>query len=279
MPHQDEFSLMPLYTLYGMMNSARHRRRNGMEHNVESHANIRRCFLSAILLFASITVSVAQDRLYIARISDIPDQYIGGEILKVVYSRLGIAIELVDEPAQRALEDSSTGKLDGEVHRNISVQNQYPSLLIVHPAINYIEPSVFATTCDMKPAGWASLFPYSLGIVRGVGSSEDGTRGMPYVTSVNNLEQLFRMLDKDRLDLVVCDSFSGLLTVRQLGLEAHVRLLTPPLQRIEIYHYLHESHKELIPRLESVIRAMQESGELERLRDALVRDYIAGKRP
>ena len=43
-------------------------------------------------------------------------------------------------------------------------------LVRVTPAINYIEPAVFATRLRFDVNGWDSIKDYSVGIVRGVGS-------------------------------------------------------------------------------------------------------------
>jgi ABC-type amino acid transport substrate-binding protein len=221
----------------------------------------------------------AQTPLRFARIENMPDQYVGGEILKAVYGRLNLSIELVDLPARRALGESSTGALDGEVQRNINVHNQYPTLLPVHPAINVIEPSVFCKHPLPDLKGWDSIKDYNVGIVRGVGTSEDGTRGMRHVEAVTSLDQLMRVLAADRVDVSVSDAFSGLAALRKLGLQDQVRLLTPALQRNEIYHFLHEKHRDLIPRVEKVLREMQASGELEALRRRAMDGYLAQLRP
>jgi len=233
----------------------------------------------ALLFMAFLSNSYAQTTLRIARIENIPDQYIGGEILKVVYSRLNITIELVDMPAKRALVESSSGNLDGEVQRNINVATQYPTLLIVRPAINYIEPSVFSKKYRFPVTGWDSIATYSIGIVRGVGTSEDGTRGMKSVQELNTQDQLMQMLALNRIDVAVSDSFSGLTTLKKLGLEKQVAILTPPLQKNEIFHFLNEKRRDLIPKVEQVLQAMQASGELAVLRKQLIERYLAQLHP
>lgn len=230
---------------------------------------------AAIVISALCSAAYAEPPLRFARIENIPDQFVGGEILKVVYSRLNIPIELVDLPAKRALVDSSEGRLDGEVHRNVNVQKQYPTLLMVRPAINYIEPSVFSTKYRFVVSGWDSIKEYNIGIVHGVGTSEDGTRGMKNVLAVTTLGQLMQVLAMDRIDVAVSDSFSGLVAVRQLGLEGRITVLTPPLQKTEIYHFLHEKHRALMPKVESMLREMQASGELELLRKQIIHRYFA----
>lgn len=227
------------------------------------------------LMLAWCATAYAQPPLRFARIENIPDQFVGGEILKAVYSRLKIPIELVDLPAKRALMESSTGKLDGEVHRNINVQKQYPTLIMIRPAINYIEPSVFSKTHDFNVKGWGSIADYTVGIVRGVGTSEDGTRWMKQVLAATTLDQLMLALAADRIDVAVSDSFSGLVVVKKLGLENSIKVLTPPLQKNEIYHFLHEKHRKLAPKVEKVIREMQASGELESLRTRIIKAYLA----
>lgn len=229
----------------------------------------------AALLFGSWGSAFAQPPLRIARIENIPDQFVGGEILKVVYSRLNIPMELVDLPAKRALVESSEGRLDGEVHRNIMVQTQYPSLVMIRPALNYIEPSVFSKKERFEVKGWNSIKDYQIGIVRGVGTSEDGTKGMKSVQAVNTLDQLMLMLAEERVDVAVSDAFSGLAALKKLKLEDRVRVLKPPLQKNEIYHFLHEKHRDLIPKVERALGEMQASGELERLRKQIIEKYLA----
>ncbi|WP_222619370.1 substrate-binding periplasmic protein [Undibacterium hunanense] len=231
--------------------------------------------LAILLTLGLCATTWAQTPLHIARIEKIPDQFVGGEILRVVYKRLNIPMELVDRPAKRALMESSAGVLDGEVQRNIHVESQYTTLKAVHPAINYIEPSVFSAKYQFEVKAWDDIKDYRIGIVRGVGTSEDGTKGMKTVYMANNLEQLMIMLSENRMDVAVSDAFSGMVAIKKLHLENRIHLLTPPLQKIEIYHFLHEKHKDLIPRVEQVIRSMQASGELEKLRKQIIEQYIS----
>jgi ABC-type amino acid transport substrate-binding protein len=145
----------------------------------------------------------------------------------------------------------------------------------VTPAINYIEPAVFATKLRFDVNGWNSIRDYSIGIVRGVGSSEAGTRDMDRVTATTSLENMIRMLDADRFDVMVTDLFSGLVAVRKLNLQARIYPLSPPLERIRIYHYLHERHRDLVPKVGQVIEQMETSGELATLREALVKQVLS----
>ena len=237
-------------------------------------ARWNRTILFGSLMFL-VSLCEAQSVLRIARIENVPDQQVGAEILAVVYSKLGIQIQFVDGPAKRVLMESSEGHLDGEIQRVLDVQNEYPTLLAIQVPINYIEPIAFSKRANFLVPGWDSLRPYRIGIVRGVGSSERGTAGMPQVEPTSNMEQLMLMLYADRTDVAVNDLFSGVLVLRKLGLQEIIHPLFPALQHIELYHFLNERHRALVPRVETVIRHMKSSGELANLRKKITDRMLA----
>jgi len=224
--------------------------------------------------------AVGQTVLHLARLENVPDQFLGGEILAAVYKRLGITMDFMDMPAKRSLLESSQGRVDGEVQRILAVQEQYPTLLAVQPSFTFIEPTAFVRNgASMRlDHGWKSLAPYSIGIVRGVGSSERGTQGMPAVQAVTTMENLMQSLDAGRFDVAVNDRFSGLLVIRRLGLDGKVQPLDPPLEHIPLYHFLHERHRDLVAKVGQVIRSMQASGELDRVRRQVMDAMLASAR-
>ncbi|KVD78407.1 hypothetical protein WI89_31390 [Burkholderia ubonensis] len=229
--------------------------------------------ICSLISLVSIDVE-AQPVLRIARITNVPDQEVGAEILAVVYAKLGIRVEFVDVPAKRALIESSSGRLDGEVQRVLDVHNEYPSLVAVREPFNYIEPTVFVKQLSFNANGWESLRSYRVGIVRGVGSSERGTAGMPQVEPTATMDQMMLMLAYNRIDVAVNDYFSGMLVIRRLGLDGQSRAVLPPLQHIDMYHFLNERNRQLVPRVEAVIRNMRASGELRALRSQITQRML-----
>ena len=134
---------------------------------------------------------------------------------------------------------------------------------------------MFTTKLHFDVDGWNSIRDLRIGIVRGVGSSEAGTRGMEHVTATTGIDNMIDMLDADRFDVMVTDLFSGLVAVRKLNLQAKIYPLSPPLERVNIYHYLHERHRDLVPKVGQVIAQMQASGELAALRAALIKQVLS----
>jgi ABC-type amino acid transport substrate-binding protein len=81
------------------------------------------------------------------------------------------------------------------------------------------------------------------------------------------------MLDAGRIDLLITARINGLLMTKDLGLGT-IKPLSPPLSRLWVYHYLHERHKDLVPIIDAVFKAMQESGELEALREQATQQLL-----
>ena len=238
---------------------------------------MRRSWISItalILLSAPVSSQSADNIIRLSRIAGFPDQVVGGEILTAACAKLGIKVELEDVPAERALVLSNSGQVDGEIQRIAGVEKTYTSLVPIPVAINYIEPSVFTVSQTFTVDGWESIRPYSIGIVHGVGSSERGTKGMPRVEAVGDQATLLNMLDHGHIDIAVTDVFSGQIAVKKLHLENRVHALQPPLQRIYLYHYLNDRHRDLAKQVEEVLRAMEADGELARLRETFVKQAL-----
>lgn len=221
-------------------------------------------FILTLTLFLTKALN-AQPILVFAQIKDTPDQMVGAEILKVVYSKIGISIKTVEMPGKRALKESSTGRVDGEVHRIIEIADEYPTLIRVSTPINYIEPSVFSKKYDFKITNCSALKDYSIGIVRGVKHAELCTRSMKQVDALTYSTKMMKLLDANRVDIIITARINGLLLTKKLNMKS-IHPLSPPLSRMMVYHYINEKHKDLVPKINKVLIEMKKSGELEMLR-------------
>ena len=235
---------------------------------------IRTCYLfGMVLTLLWIGIASAQQPLTFTQIVDTPDQAIGAVIVKAAYEKLGFPVKFAILPGKRALTESSEGRADGEVHRIFEIGNAYPTLLRVPTPINYIEPSAFSKKHGFEVTDCAALQGYQIGIVQGVKHSQLCTQGMENVFVGDDLTGVMRMLDAGRIDLLITARINGLLLAKELGLDA-IKPLSPPLSRLWVYHYLHERHKDLVPTIDAVFKAMQESGELETLREQAVQQLL-----
>jgi len=231
------------------------------------------CIFGLVLTLLWIEIASAQNPLTFTQIVGTPDQAIGAVIVKAAYEKLGIPVKFAISPGKRALAESSEGRADGEVHRIFEIGDEYPTLLRVPTPINYIEPSVFSKTHDFEVTDCAALKGYRIGIVRGVKHSELCTQGMEKVFVGDDLTGLMRMLNAGRLDFLITARINGLLMAKKLGLDA-IKPLLPPLSRLWVYHYLHERHKDLVPTIDAVFKALQETRELEALREQAAQQLL-----
>ncbi len=215
----------------------------------------------------------SQQPLIFAQINDTPDQVIGAEILKVAYQRLGIPIDILPMPGKRALIESSHGRLAGEVHRIYRVGEDYPALVRVPTSINYIEPSVFSNDTVFTVTTCKALKNYIIGRTRGVRHAEVCTQGMAHIKIYNDSRVLMENLKLNRVELAITAKINGIIQLTKLGKHS-ISVLTPPLKKMPVYHYLHEQHKDLVPKIDKVFRSMYEAGELESIRNRVIEEML-----
>ena len=116
--------------------------------------------------------------------------------------------------------------------------------------------------------GWDSLKPYRIAFINGWKMFEANAQGARVVNKVDKPEQLFRMLDEGRVDLVLYTHADGLLLARNLGLTS-VAPLSPALKEVDMYLYLHKKHQALVPKLTQAIRDLKADGSYNRILSAI----------
>lgn len=196
-------------------------------------------------------------------------------LLVAAFGRLGRRVEIRMPPAERGLQDANNGIADGDVGRIRGVDAIYPNLVIVdEPIIESRDFVAFSVKHDFPTTSWKTLLPYNLGFVHGWKIFEAPTEEARSVTRAQNTQDLFRMLQHHRIDLALSARLDGLAMARKIGLEG-VRLLEPPLARLEMFLYLHRRHADLAPRLAQTLRAMKADGAFERIRRSALRKWLS----
>jgi len=226
-----------------------------------------------LLLFLLLVFNSHANKFKIAKIESAPGLAFNGKLLEEIYKRADLKLEFVTLPGKRALIESSTGRIDGELSRIYEIGQEYPTLKRVPTPYGYVEPTAFTKKLNFTVSGWDSLKGYKIGVVIGIKFAELGTANQQNVSRVPRNELLFRMLERDRLDLIVMSKFNGLFYAKKFGLDS-VYPLKPALERIHVFHYLHEKHKDIVPKLDMVIKAMKKSGELEKLREEFMQEIL-----
>lgn len=196
---------------------------------------------------------------------------ISENVLKVAYQRLGVELEFVDLPPKRSLVQSNRGKYDGEVSRVWTITNYFPNLVRIPTPVNYIEQVLYSTR-KLDVTSCEGLANFSVGIRRGVKHAEECSVYARKVLMFNDTDHMMKVLNAERIDLVINARLHGL-PYEENEHFPKVMLIEPPLKRINLYHYLHNSHTMLVGELDNVISLMDKSGELEAIRKQTVLEH------
>ncbi len=213
--------------------------------------------------------ATAQKQLVLVTPPNTVDTVISEVITRKAYARIGIKVQIKKFPGERALRLANSGKVDGEVQRINGISANYHNLIQIYPAINFIEGSVFTRTKKFKVDGWNSLKPYKIGYIRGIKFAERNTRNMNS-NAVSDYKIMFNMLKKNRFEIIISPRLNGHYQLRQLSIEG-VYDLKPAIKRFDLFHYLHQKHVNLVPRISTVFKEMAAKGELKQIRDHVVK--------
>ncbi len=222
-----------------------------------------------VLLFIGMffisSLTSAQTVLTFSQIDDIADQFVIAEVLKVAYGKIDVSVKFVSMPAKRAINESNSGRLDGEIYRIEEINKFYPNLKRVPTPVYYIEPSIFTKQQDIFIPNCFSIKNLSVGIVRGVKHSELCTKDLNNVQVFSYPKTMMKMINAEKIDIGILSKNNGIALLKQLNIDS-VKPIEPPLQSIPVYHYLHEQHIEVIPKIDRVLAEMTASGEIEQIK-------------
>jgi polar amino acid transport system substrate-binding protein len=186
------------------------------------------------------------------------------KVLREAYRRIGVEILAKRLPAARSLEMADQGLVDGEVNRITAIEEHYPRLMRVDVPVNLLEGVVMTCGNGLEHITPEALGKLHVGIKIGNRYAEMLTRGMPDVTRLPHEDKLVRLLLEGRLDALLVDRAWAESERAKPGMGC-LRISEPPLVVTPLYHYLNRDHADLVARITGVLRAMRDSGEIDRI--------------
>jgi polar amino acid transport system substrate-binding protein len=126
----------------------------------------------------------------------------------------------------------------------------------------------FARKNITLPQGWASLAPYRVGFITGWKTFEAEATQARVVNKVDGPEQLFRMLEADRIDLALYTLADGQALLKQGNLSG-IAVVQPHLLEVDMYLYLHQRHADWASQIAIALKAMKRDGTHQRILAAL----------
>lgn len=185
------------------------------------------------------------------------------EIIRQAYANLGINVVFKIFPSERALQMSNNGHSDGELVRIEGIGAKYPNLIRIPVSYVTAEQMAFARDPSIKIDGWNSLKPYRIVFHRGYKVAEKNTIGMDRYL-IGTAEKGFVMVEKGRKDVAIANRFTGEGILKNQEFKNMV-MLTPPVQRDPLFHYIHSRHRDLVDDITGILKMMESRGEFAKI--------------
>lgn len=231
------------------------------------------CLLILFFLVA-IPQCVAQEYNFVS-IDGLFEQQVGEKILPVVYGKLGLDIKIVSMPGKRAQREANTGRKDGDIMRIWTYGGETPNLIRVPTPYYQLETMAFVhKDSQIRLNSKADLANYNVLKVRGVKHTENITRGLKQVFNYDDTLSMMLALQDKRTSIALTNTANGFFAIKKLHID-YIIALPPPLATLDLYHYVHKKHRDLVPRLDAVIKSMKQSGELDALLRQAEKDVLA----
>jgi len=215
-----------------------------------------------LLLF--VNLCQAQDYKF-GSINHLVEQKIGKIVISKIYRDLGLTIKISELPAKRAQLEAINGISDGEIMRIFSYGIEHPTVHRVPTPYYALETMAFVRRdSGIKISSKEDLMNYRLARVRGVKHTDNISQDSANVVNLNSTKQLMQFVAAGRADVALTNTVDGLMALQELGIDT----LVPSeraLARLDLYHYIHQDHLNLIPLVDSKIKSMKESGALSRI--------------
>ena len=184
------------------------------------------------------------------------------QIISELFRRVGRDAEVVVYKASaRSLDLANKGIDDGAAMRIKELERKYPNLIRVPEILLRNDFVAFSRDRNFATKDWTSLEPHNVAYILGWRIYARNLANHPAATRVSNADQLFRVFENGRVDVVLYERWQGLWRARNAELRA--RVLEPPLAASDMFVYLHKKHRALVGRVAAALVAMKRDGSYE----------------
>lgn len=179
------------------------------------------------------------------------------ETIRVVtqaYNNIGYQVEIVKMPAKRAIHEAVHGDwVDGEVGRTALAGKLMTNYTPIDVPLGTLEIYAYFLRNDLKTAmnvsDWQSLSGYRVASIRGfIISTQLFKKHQLDFQLVTHPKQAFEMLLRQRVDLVILARPIAEQILKNKQFQ-QVSSSVKPIEKIHVYHYLHNKHQAIVPAL------------------------------
>jgi len=190
-------------------------------------------------------------------------------LLHEVGARIGQPIVVVGLPPERAIRDANDGLSDGDAYRIGGLENTYANLIQVPVALAEMRFSAFSMQRGLQVKDWADLRNHSVAFITGWKIFEANVTEAKSLLTVLNADQLFLLAKRGRADVVLFSLWPGAAILKTKGW-TDIQSLEPPLSIRDMYLYVHEKHRDLVPEIAAALGEIKEDGTHQALFDQIM---------
>ena len=224
---------------------------------------MKKTFVIILLVLFTTKYGIAEEYHFVS-IKNLIEQEVGRLIIPEIYKKLGMKVTITPMPGKRAQHSATKGKKDGEIMRIWTYGEENPTTIRVPTPYYYLETMAFIKKdSGIVIQSKSDLAKYKLVKVRGVKHTNNITKGID-AHDLNSTEQMMKFLAAGRADVALTNTVDGLIVLKELGI-TNIIPIQKPLAVLDLYNYIHEDHKDLVPKVDAVIKEMKASGELSRI--------------
>lgn len=175
------------------------------------------------------------------------------------YQKLGHEASIVRMPAERALLEASKAIwVDAELIRVKDAELQLEKFIRIPVVIHSLDIVGYSPHANLEISNWQSLKNYRIATIRGyIGPTKMLDKHKLKYIKTTSLEQAIKLAKSNRVDIVVL--LSGMLDSKNSeSSSTDIPLYETKLGSITLYHYIHQSHKDMVPQLTKILSKLVE---------------------
>jgi len=185
------------------------------------------------------------------------------QVSKLVLNKVGYRLKTIMLPAERGLKNVNAGIDDGEMSRVRGIEKKYPNLIRINESIMKWEFVVFSKR-KLKIRNWQDLSKYSVAFINGWKILEANVPSSTRVTKVRNGMQLFLLLARQRVDLIIYEKWGGLSYLQANSIKDIV-MTKKPLAIKEMFIYLNVKHRSIVSSVAQAMSEIKQNGEYAKI--------------
>ncbi|MEH6476797.1 MAG: transporter substrate-binding domain-containing protein [Sneathiella sp.] len=184
-------------------------------------------------------------------------------IAKEAFGRLGHTVKFNTLPTARAIQTVSVGKADGDMQRIGGLEKKIPNLVPVLESVSEYEFTGFSLSKNLRNLDLKDLSGSTVAYLNGWKYYDFNVPKETSTIIANTPSQLFKLLKKKRVDLVLFSRWSGYYWAQKEKVAAFA--INPSFKKLKMYIYLNKKHIELAPMLARALKQMKEDGTYEKI--------------